>query len=95
MCRVWRSLGVYSVVSGGVRWADSLAARFALSFGLSLRVFGRDYELFGRRAPLLCNWDIVLSISRVVAFLNGASRGCAHAISIAKKLGVPCVVVRV
>ncbi|MCP3659047.1 MAG: DUF2493 domain-containing protein [Bacteroidetes bacterium] len=94
LSRVCRSLGVSSVVSGGASGADSLAARFASSSGLPLRVFRPDYERFGRRAPLVRNWQIVRSGSQVVAFWDGSSRGCAHALSCARRLDIPCSVVR-
>ncbi len=94
LSRVCSSLGVSSVVSGGASGADSLAARFASSSGLPLRVFSPDYGRFGRRAPLVRNWQIVRSVSQVVAFWNGSSRGCFHALSCAQSLGIPSFVVR-
>ncbi len=94
LCRVCQSLGVTSVVSGGAAGADSLAARFAFSSGLPLQVFLPDYSRFGRRAPLLRNWQIIRAASRVVAFWDGSSRGCVHALSCARSLGVPASVVR-
>ncbi len=94
LSRVCRSLGVSSVVSGGAAGADSLAAEFASSCGFPLRVFLPDYGRFGCRAPLVRNWKIVRSVSRVVAFWDGRSRGCAHAVSCADRLGGPCFVVR-
>jgi len=94
LVRVCRSRGVSSVVSGGAVGADSLAARFAGSFGLSLRVFYPDYQRFGRRAPLLRNQLVVSSVQQVVAFWNGSSRGCFHALACARRLGLPCFVVR-
>ncbi len=94
LSQVCRSLSVSSVVSGGASGADSLATRFARSSGLPLRVFPPDYERFGRRAPLVRNWQIVRSVSQVVAFWDGRSRGCAHALFCARRLSVTTFVVR-
>jgi len=92
---VCRDRKVSSVVSGGARGADTLAERFATSSGLPLKIFLPDYQRFGRRAPLIRNKQIISCAQQIIAFWDGASRGTAHAISIARKIGVSCFVVRV
>jgi predicted Rossmann fold nucleotide-binding protein DprA/Smf involved in DNA uptake len=82
-----------SIVSGGAVGADSLAARYAQEKGLPLVVYRPNYGLYGKRAPLVRNHTIVSSAQQVLAFWDGASAGTAHTLSLARQLGVPCLVV--
>ena len=59
-----------------------------------MRVFYPQYAQYGRRAPLVRNRAIIQACEQVVAFWDGHSTGTAHAISVAKKLKVPVVVVK-
>ena len=90
LCRQLASLPVSSVVSGGARGADSLAARFARERGLPLHVFLPDYARFGRRAPLVRNESIIAAAELVVAFWDGRSAGTAHALRLARQRGLAC-----
>jgi len=78
------------VVSGGARGADSLGARYALECGLPLQVFVPNYSRFGRSAPLVRNRSVVGCVQLVVAFWDGRSPGTAHALGLARRLGLPC-----
>lgn len=90
LCRQLASLPVSSVVSGGARGADSLAARFAQARGLPLRVFLPDYTRYGRSAPLVRNKSIIAAAELVVAFWDGRSAGTAHALGLARRRGLVC-----
>jgi hypothetical protein len=81
---------ISSIVSGGAAGADSLAARYAREHGLPLQVFLPDYGRYGRRAPLVRNQYIISCAQQVVAFWDSRSSGTAHAIGLARQLGLIC-----
>ncbi|AVK75480.1 GTP-binding domain [Pandoravirus quercus] len=86
--------GIATIVSGGVRGADSLAAEYARRRGIALVEFKPDYDACRtpqerRRAPLLRNADIIAGADMVVAFWDGRSRGTADSIARARRAGLP------
>ena len=78
-----------SIVSGGAEGVDSWAASEARTRGLGVITYEPNYELHGRRAPLVRNEAIAIECDRMVAFWDGKSRGTMHAVRQAKKLGRP------
>lgn len=77
------------VVSGGAEGVDAAAARVAQTLRLPLRVFRPDYAVYGRRAPLVRNQQIIDYADEVLAFWDGASRGTSHAIAACIQRGKP------
>jgi hypothetical protein len=82
------------IISGGAIGVDRAAAQYARSHNLTLREFLPDYEIYGRRAPLVRNQSIVDQADYLLAFWDGKSKGTAHTIGIAKKKGIPIKIVR-
>ena len=76
-----------TIISGGARGADSLAAAEARRRGLVVVEYLPEYERYGRGAPLVRNRQIVAACDRLVAFWNGKSRGTAYTIREARKNG--------
>lgn len=80
------------VVSGGARGVDTVAAETARACGLFVDEFlvsPEAWKRLGPRAGLERNERLVGSCERVVAFWDGTSRGTAHAIGVARRLGKP------
>ena len=77
------------LVSGGAMGVDSLAEEYAKEHGLPIRIIRPNYELFGKRAPLLRNRQIVECADLVVAVWDGKSAGTAYTIDYAHEKGVP------
>lgn len=79
------------VVSGGAAGVDTVAAVAARSAGLSVQEFLPAARV--RSAFLARNTRIVEHADVVVAFHNGSSTGTLHTIGVARRAGVPVVVV--
>lgn len=77
---------VNEIISGGARGIDSYAKRFAESYNIPLTEYVPDYALYGRKAALLRNVDIVQATDLIIAFPTSESRGTYHAIREAKRL---------
>lgn len=84
-----------TIISGGARGIDTLAAQFARKHGIKLLEFRPDYATYGRGATFVRN-RLMIDMSDVVfAFWNGSSRGTKYTIEYAKKKYVPVVIIRI
>lgn len=92
--RILDSLGpsLGTVVSGGARGADSLAAQFARERKLPLREYLPDWNVHGKAAGFIRNKTIVQNCDGLIAFWDGQSRGTLDSIQYALKLGKPVAV---
>ena len=84
-----------TIISGGARGIDTLAAQYAREHGMKLLEFRPDYTTFGRGATFVRNRLIVDMADVVVAFWNGTSRGTKYTIDYAKKKYVPIILIRI
>lgn len=76
-----------TIVSGGARGVDGTAADEAQARGLPVVVYAADWIRHGRGAGMIRNRSIAEHCDRLVAFWDGQSRGTAHVIECARKLG--------
>lgn len=74
------------IISGGAIGIDSYAKRFAESHNIPLTEYVPQYALYGRRAALLRNVDIVQVADMIIAFPTSESRGTYHALREARRL---------
>lgn len=81
-----------TIVSGGSRGVDSLAAEYARAHGIELIEFLPDYKRYGRGAPLQRNALIVEACDIVLAFWDGVSRGTKYTINLAKQAGKEVII---
>ncbi len=81
------------IVSGGARGVDTCARIYARRHNLKLTEFLPKYELYGRRAPILRNYEIVDYAEKVLVFWNGTSRGTLSVIKYAEKTNKPCDII--
>ena len=68
------------IVSGGAIGIDRCAREYAKANGIKLTEFLPNYELYGRRAPLVRNELIVNYADVVIAFWDEQSHGTAFTI---------------
>ena len=85
--------GVSTIISGGAKGIDTMAAEYAVSHGINLMVFRPNYERYGRVAPLKRNDNIVAAADYVLAFWDGVSHGTMYTVNLAKQLGKPVTLV--
>lgn len=86
--------GVSTIISGGAKGIDTMAAEYAVSHGINLMVFRPNYERYGGRiAPLRRNHNIVSAADEVLAFWDGVSHGTMYTVNLAKQLGKPVTLV--
>lgn len=83
------------VISGGARGADTCADYFARYRGLGTRVYPANWDVYGVRAGIVRNRQMLDSNpDLVIAFWDGESRGTKHTIDEAKARGIPLEVIR-
>jgi len=77
------------IISGGARGADTLAKRYAVERGISIKEFLPNWDVHGKSAGYRRNEQIVKACDELVAFWDGISRGTKHSIDIAESAGKP------
>jgi hypothetical protein len=77
------------IVSGGAKGADTLAEKWALKHGVSLKVFKPNWKQQGKAAGILRNTDIVNECTHMIAFPSKDGRGTQDSIKKAKEKGIP------
>jgi hypothetical protein len=97
--KVWDELNFLHhprfIIHGGARGADSLASEWAAYYDVPQRIFLPDWELYGKRAGILRNNQMLdTNPDLVLAFWDGESKGTAHTIKEARKRGIQTKVVR-
>ena len=70
--------GTDTIVSGGAKGIDTCARQYALSHGIALTEFLPNYEIFGKRAPLVRNDTIINHADHILIFWDGKSRGTKY-----------------
>lgn len=82
-----------TIVSGGARGADTLAREYAVRNNIPLLEFLPKYAIYGRKAPIMRNIQIVDNCDLLLAFWDGTSRGTKFTIYYARQKGIPCKIV--
>lgn len=77
------------IISGGAIGIDRCARNYAFENRINMLEILPEYELYGRRAPLLRN-DIIIRLSDMMyIFWDGKSRGSAYVIKKCIETGKP------
>lgn len=84
-----------TIISGGAKGIDSLAAEYATAHGLALVEIRPNYAKNGRGATFIRNREIVDNADIVVAFWNGTSKGTKYTIDYANKKGVTTLIITI
>ena len=83
--------GVTEIISGAAKGIDTSARNFAREHHIFLTDILPEYDLYGRRAPLVRN-DLIISLSDIVLiFWDGQSRGTGYIIRKCKELSKPYI----
>jgi hypothetical protein len=82
------------IVSGKARGVDSLALRYAYESQILDVNIVPDWNKYGRGAGMKRNPNIIKNASRVIAFQLNDSRGTQNGIDHARRLKIPCHVIR-
>ncbi len=77
------------LISGGATGVDTLVEAYAHAHGIPIQVIRPDYALYGRKAPLVRNRQIVECADLVVAIWDGRSTGTTYTVDYANARGVP------
>lgn len=77
------------LLHGGARGVDSSVPFAASLLGWDHVAFLPNYQLLGRRAPLVRNLEMLALCSHVIALWDGRSSGTSHVIAHAIQLGRP------
>jgi hypothetical protein len=80
--------GIMEIITGGAIGVDSSAEKWAAENNKPVFVFLPDYKLFGKKAPLVRNIEIISRADGVVAVWDGKSKGTKFAIEYAEKRGL-------
>ena len=91
-----QSAGVHpqavTVVHGGARGADRIAAELAREFGCNVEVHVADWDQHGKAAGHRRNAEMVAASADVcLAFPMGESRGTRGCMRLAEQAGIPVV----
>lgn len=84
-----------TIISGGAKGIDTLAANYAKEKNISLIEFLPDYKKNGRAATFIRNREIVDNSNIVVAFWNGNSKGTKYTLDYARKKNKRIIVVSI
>lgn len=74
------------IISGGAVGIDRKARDFAYEKGIKIIEILPEYDLYGRKAPLLRNDVIIEQSDAVVVFWDGKSRGSEYVIRKCRQL---------
>lgn len=81
------NLNVYKIISGRARGTDTMAEQYAKENSIPMQVFKANWEIFGKKAGMMRNRDIVANSDYVLAFWDGESKGTKGTIDMARKDG--------
>ena len=84
-----------TIISGGAKGIDSLAAEYATAHGFELVEIRPNYAKNGRGATFIRNREIVDNADIIVAFWNGTSKGTKYTIDYADKKGITTLIITI
>ena len=84
---------INEIVTGGANGVDAIAEFFAKENKIKCTVFLPQYEIYGKRAPLIRNNIILENSDAILAIWDGESKGTLYTINRSKKLGLKVMIV--
>ena len=76
-----------AILSGGATGVDSIVEQWAKQNKIEFVLYKPNYRIYGKRAPLVRNEEMVNAADIVVAFWDGQSSGTKYTIDYAKSIG--------
>lgn len=89
----FKNTKIDTIVSGGARGVDGLAARYADKHGLDKIEILPKWREHGKKAGFLRNIDIIQQADVVLAIWDGKSRGTLSSIELARTYNKPMIVI--
>ena len=86
---------VEEIVSGIARGADTLGEQFAREYGIPIKQFPANWDLYGKSAGYRRNAEMANYADALIAFWNGESKGTMHMINLAKEKNLKVVIISV
>jgi hypothetical protein len=84
-----------TIVQGGARGADAIAASLANVLGMNVEEYPADWKQFGRAAGPIRNQQMVdTRPDLVLAFLQEGSKGTQNCIDIARRAGLKISIIK-
>ena len=83
--------GVTEIVSGAAKGIDTAARKYAYEHHIFLTDIIPEYDLYGRRAPLMRNDLIISLVDKVIVFWDGKSRGTLYTVKKCKETNKPYI----
>ena len=83
---------VGQVVHSGAISIDILAEQWAKNNNIESIIFSPNYEIYGKRAPLVRDKEMVEYADRVIVFWDGHSHDVKYILDYAKSIGRKCIV---
>jgi len=95
-CELMKNLSVNdTIISGGAIGVDTFAQKFAKFWGLKIVIIYPDTSLPSPRRFFERNQQIVDMSEKLIAFQKKPEKsGTQHTINLAKKKGIPVIVIR-
>ena len=75
------------IISGGAKGVDTMAETYALEKKIPTVIFHPEWHIYGKKAGILRNTDIINASTHVLALPTANSKGTYDSISKARKLG--------
>jgi hypothetical protein len=91
---VLKEINITEIVSGSAEGADALAERYAAENNIPVKIFKPDWVKHSHAAEQIRNEQIVVYADKVVAILDGVSRGTKSSIDFATEQGKIMVIQR-
>lgn len=87
-----RPTSVAQIISGGANGVDMIAEQWAKSNKIDFIAFLPNYKIYGNKAPLQRDREMVDASDVVIAFWDGVSTGTLYTIQYAYSIGRKCIV---
>jgi len=82
-----------TIVSGGAKSVDSIAAKWAKTNDVPLIEFKADWSKFGKAAGIIRNKDIIKNCDTVLAIWDGKSKGTQNSIKLGHSLNKNVIII--
>lgn len=83
---------ISQVISGGASGVDTLAEQWAKKNHLDFVAYLPNYRIYGEKAPLVRDREMVEAADHTIAFWNGKSTGTLYTIQYSLSLGHKTIV---
>jgi len=80
---------IKNIVSGGAKGADTLAEKFSKEYEINMIVYKPNWNLYGKKAGILRNTDIVENSTQMIAFPSRYGKGTQDTIRKARNKKIP------